>query len=58
MVLNVKYSGEDQWGRKVYQILGSKRYLKLVDGEFYYSTAYGEPDTPVRQEVKIIRKKK
>lgn len=57
MVLKLKYSGEDNWGRKTYQIVGSKRYIKLVDGKYYYSTAYGEPDTQVHQEIIIVRKK-
>jgi hypothetical protein len=57
MVLKVKYSGEDNWGRKTYQIIGSRRYLKIVDGKFHYSTAYGEPDTQVHQEVKIIKRR-
>jgi hypothetical protein len=55
MILKIRYSGEDNLGRKTYQIVGSKRYIKLVDGKYFYSTAYGEPDTEVRQEIKIVK---
>jgi hypothetical protein len=55
MVLKLHYSGLDDWGRKTYRIIGSKRYVKLVDGKYYYSTSYGEPDTPVHQEIIIVK---
>lgn len=57
MALKVKYSGEDDWGRKTYKIIGSKRYVKLVGGKYYYSTIFGEPDNPVRQDVVVVGRK-
>lgn len=51
--IRVKFIGEDDWGRKVYKNLETKRIYKDVDGVLHTSTEYGEPDCPLREDLKI-----
>lgn len=56
----IKFIGIDDWGRKVYQDIDSKRICKDIDcinysGQFYTSDRFdGEPDCPLREDLKII----
>lgn len=58
--LKVKFLGEDDFGRKVYQSITNKRFYKDTDcihytGQFYTSNSFdGEPDWPLSENEKII----
>ena len=48
----MNYIKEDEWGRKVYSD-ENKKIWKKVDGIFYSTTPYGEPDCPIKKDVLI-----
>ena len=52
--IHVKYVGEDDWGRKIYENIESKYQYKLLDGKLYTFTRYGEPDCPIRSDIEVI----
>ena len=52
-VFELIYEGKDDWGRKMYFILGTKKLIKKVDGEFYTTTLWGEPDVPFKKHIKF-----
>jgi len=46
--------GEDEWGRKVVVTMKTHaRTLKLVDNKWHTCTKDGEPDCPLKKEIKI-----
>lgn len=53
MAITIKEIGADYWGRKVYKNVRTKKLYKDVDGKLYTSTEFGEPDCPLRKDLKI-----
>ncbi|MFD1676100.1 hypothetical protein [Alicyclobacillus fodiniaquatilis] len=52
--IEVRYIGEDYWGRKLYKNVENKRIYADVDGRLHTTTQEGEPDCPLRSDIEIV----
>ena len=49
-----KLKGEDDWGRKQYRDVDTKRIYLEVNGVLHSSTDYGEPDCPISFGTRVV----
>jgi len=52
--IHFKKLAPDYWGRERIQNTESKRIYAKVDGRFYSTSKDGEPDCPLRKDIKFI----
>lgn len=45
--------GEDHWGRECFMNLDNERIYAMVDGRLHTTTEDGEPDCPLRLDLKV-----
>jgi hypothetical protein len=54
MEIKVIPAGEDDWCRKLFKNAENGRMYVEVDGWYYTMTSEGEPECPLKRELKVI----